>query len=352
MIDCVILGASGFGGGELLRLLTAHPQVRSVQAVSRSHAGKPLHSVHPNLRATAAQDFLAQPNWSELARSLLPVCFAAMPHGEFAQQYPDWQAQWQASGLVERLTVIDLSGDFRLRDADEFAAAYHRAHPCPQYLGHFVYGLSEFSRAQLSGARRIANPGCFATALALGMLPLADLPREARPQDVAISAITGSSGSGAHLGVGTHHPLRAHDFRAYKMLSHQHEAEVLQTLRDAGWGARFSFVPHSAPLVRGIYATLQFRLASEYVETLQNALRQRYPTGGFVRVLEDAPRLAAVQGSNYVELSMSHRDDRVCVLVALDNLVKGMAGQAVQNMNLSLGLPEGCGLQQLALWPG
>lgn len=357
MIDAVILGASGFGGGELLRLLDAHPQLRSVQALSRSHAEKPLHSVHANLRGSsrgAQGRFQAQADWSVLAQSTHPVCFAALPHGQFAQQYPQWLSTWQDHGLLDRITLIDLSGDFRLRDADEFSRAYQAQHPCPQHLGSFVYGLSEYAAGQLAGARRIANPGCFATALELGLLPLADLPREARPGDVAISAITGSSGSGATPAAGTHHPLRAHDFRAYKMLAHQHEAEVLQLLREHGWGARFSFVPHSAPLVRGIYATLQFRLSPDYGQMLQQAYRDRYPQvgEGFVRVVEDAPRLAAVVGSNAVELCVHQHDDQVCVLVALDNLVKGMAGQALQNMNLALGLPAATGLRQLALWPG
>lgn len=351
MIDVVILGASGFGGGELLRLLAQHPLVRSVQAVSRSHAGKPVASVHPNLLGVVNRTFIDAVDWSVLRTSLHPVCFAAMPHGEFARQYEALQAQWDQHGL-DHLTLIDLSGDFRLRDPQDFARAYGGEHPCPRWLGHFVYGLSEYAGPEFSGARRIANPGCFATALALGLLPLADLPRELRPDFVAISAITGSSGSGASPGEGTHHPLRAHDFRAYKVLQHQHEAEVLQALRAAGWGARFSFVPHSAPLVRGIHATLQFRMAPDAAAAVQQVYAERYPVGGFVRLLDGAPRLAAVVGSNHVDLAVHQVEDQACVLVALDNLVKGMAGQAVQNMNLALGLPVSEGLRQTALWPG
>lgn len=353
MIDAVILGASGYGGGELLRLLSGHPQLGRVQALSRSHVGKPLQQQHPTLRnALGNQVFQAEADWHSLASSAMPVCFAALPHGEFARQYEGLLEQWQRAGLAQRLLVIDLSGDFRLRDADEFARAYHGPHPCPQHLGDFVYGLSEFAGATLAGCRRIANPGCFATALELGLLPLADLPREARPDDVYISAVTGSSGSGATPAAGTHHPLRAHDFRAYKMLTHQHEAEVMQLLREAGWGARFAFVPHSAPLVRGIHATLMFRLQGVDEQTLRNTYAQRYPEGGFVRMSAQPPRLAAVVGSNDVDIHLAVQHDQVCVLVALDNLVKGMAGQAIQNMNLALGLEQRLGLNQLALWPG
>lgn len=352
MIDVVILGASGYGGGELLRLLSQHPQVGSLCAVSRNHAGKALHSVHPNLRGLLPGSFEAEVDWGAFAQAETPVLFAALPHGEFAKLYDQLEQTWIALEATRKLTVVDLSGDFRLADPQSFAQAYHGAHPCPQFLGQFVYGLSEYRREQLRGATRIANPGCFATALALGLLPLAELPAQARPEFVAISAITGSSGSGASPGEGTHHPLRAHDFRAYKMLNHQHEAEVQRILREHGWEANFSFVPHSAPLVRGIHATLQFRLAPQWQGHLRELLAARYPEGGFVRLVEGAPRLAAVAGSNFVDLGLSFRGDQACLLVTLDNLIKGMAGQAIQNLNLALGWPEGTGLRQAALWPG
>ena len=352
MIDALILGASGYGGGELLRLLAQHPEIGSISGVSRSHAGNMFHSVHANLRGALTGEFVAEADWRALAEAAWPVVFAALPHGEFARLYAGLQEDWRQAGLADRLTVIDLSGDFRLDDADEFRRAYHGDHPCPAHLGEFVYGLSEYRRESLRGARRIANPGCFATALELGLLPLADLPRELRPGFVAISAMTGSSGSGASPAEGTHHPLRAHDFRAYKMLAHQHEAEILRILREQGWGANFSFVPHSAPMVRGIFATLIFQWPTDLAEQLTGVYAQRYPAGGFVRLTETSPRLAAVNGSNYVDLTISTRNGQACVLVALDNLVKGMAGQAIQNMNLALGLPEAAGLKQTALWPG
>lgn len=352
LADVQILGASGYGGGELLRLLAAHPHIAAVGGQSRSHAGKPFHAVLPNLRGVLPGNFTAEVDWAALARSPHPVLFAALPHGEFARQYGALQDQWQTFGLTERLTVIDLSGDFRLDDGATFQRAYHAAHPCPEQLGHFVYGLSEYRRDALLGAKRIANPGCFATAIALGLLPLADLPRELRPGFVAVSAITGSSGSGASPGEGTHHPLRAHDFRAYKVLAHQHEAEIEGIARAQGHVPRLAFTPHSAPLVRGIHATLQFEYAPDAADILHAAYRLRYPDGGFVRLSAAPPRLAAVVGSNFVDLQLTLRDGLACVLVALDNLVKGMAGQAVQNLNLALGWREDAGLRQPALWPG
>jgi len=256
-MDVVILGASGYGGGELLRLLSAHPQFRSVVGVSRQHVGKDIGTVHPNLRGVQRGLFVETPDWRQLAQSERPVVFAAMPHGEFARRLPDLEAQWQQVGLAERLTVIDLSGDFRLADGAAFSQSYGGEHPCPEHLGSFVYGLSEWRAAEIRDAKRIANPGCFATALQLALLPLADLGALA-PSWVAVSAITGSSGSGASASDTTHHPTRANDFRAYKMLAHQHEGEIRRTLAEQGVQLDFAFVPHSAPLVRGIFATISF----------------------------------------------------------------------------------------------
>ena len=231
--------------------------------------------------------------------------------------------------------------------------------PCPEHLPSFVYGLPEAhvsSAVTLAGAKRIANPGCFATAIALALLPLVALPYDFGR--IHISAVTGSSGSGTQPSAGTHHPSRAHDFRAYKILTHQHESEIRACLADAalraGEGARapqFSLVPHSAPMVRGIFATCQFELPGLTAETLMQAYRQHYQHSRFLHVLDESPRAAAVAGSNFCELSIHVVGGSVAVLCAIDNLGKGMAGQAVQNMNLSLALPEATGLMAAALFP-
>jgi LysW-gamma-L-alpha-aminoadipyl-6-phosphate/LysW-L-glutamyl-5-phosphate reductase len=343
-IDVCILGASGFGGGELLRLLVAHPHVASLQAVSRSHAGKPIASQHPHLRALLGGTFDAELDFDALQNSSHCVLFAALPHGEFAKFWPELKNR-----LPKNALVIDLSADFRLDNATAFDAAYGYPHPNPAHLGSFVYGLPEAGGASLLGARYIANPGCFASAIALALLPLC---RSAHDVGVVhISAVTGSSGSGATPSVGTHHPTRAHDFRAYKILQHQHDSEIRACLARAaltygGVAPEFSLVPHSAPMVRGIFATCQFQLpAALSAQALRAHYTSTYQHSRFVSVLTDSPRVAAVAGSNFCEISVHVQDQSVAVLCAIDNLGKGMAGQAVQNMNLALGLAETAGLQ-------
>jgi len=348
-IHAVILGAAGYGGGELLRLLAGHPAVVSVQALSKSHAGKPLWSAHPNLRGFVPGAFLAEADWPALAEDGAVVVFSAQPHGMLARELEALEAAWAGAGLAERVTLIDLSGDFRLKDPAAFAAAYGQAHPAPARLGDFVYGLSEWNASALRGARRIANPGCFATAVQLALLPLAGLDLGF----VAVSGVTGSSGSGALPRETTHHPTRAGDFRAYKPLAHQHQAEIAASL--AGRGATFDlgFVPHSAPLVRGIFVTAQFQLPEGVTVTdLTGRFERAYAAAPFVRLGEGSPCLNAVNGSNACDLGFAVEGRQAVVFAALDNLLKGMAGQAVQNMNLALGLDETVGLWLPGGFPG
>jgi N-acetyl-gamma-glutamyl-phosphate reductase len=346
VIRALVLGASGYGGGELLRLLSAHPEVAGVKGVSRQKAGQPFHAAHPNLRGLLTGAFDGAPDWAWLAEADQPVDFAAMPHGELAKQLASLEAAWKTGGLNGRVTLIDLSGDFRLQDPAAFARFYSHTHPCPERLKDFVYGLSEEAEGKLKDARRIANPGCFATALELALLPLAGLDLDW----IAVSASTGSSGSGMLPSETAHHPTRANDFRAYKMLAHQHEGEVRQLMDGIGLKAELSFVPHSAPLVRGIFATLQFRLAEDV--DLRARFESAYVDAPFVRIVEGSPRLAAVVGSNFADLGITQKGRQAAVMVALDNLLKGMAGQAVQNMNLALGLPERSGLWFAGPFPG
>ncbi len=328
-VDVHILGASGYGGGELLRWLSGHPAVKTLRGTARSHAGKPFHAQHPNLRGLVEGTFEGTPDWAALAQSETPVLFSALPHGELARLWPELQTEWDHLGLADRLTVIDLSADFRLDPA-------------------WVYGLVDWKPERMQGATHIANPGCFATALQLALLPLA----EWKPAFVAVTAATGSSGSGTAPSDTTHHATRAHDFRAYKMLSHQHEAEVLRTLAAEGWEVPLSFVPQSAPMVRGLFATAQFPLAPG-IEA--GALRARYESfykdRFFVRIVEGSPRVAATTGSAFADIGVAARHGHGAVMVALDNLGKGMAAQAVQNLNLALGLPEWTGLKAAGGYP-
>jgi len=349
LVSIAILGASGYGGGELLRWLSTHPEVESIRGTSRAQAGQPFSAGHPNLKGILDGCFEAEIPWAELASCAQPVVFSALPHGELAQRLPELEAAWAACGIQERLLLVDLSGDFRLKDAQVFAKSYGRTHPCPEHLARFVYGLPEWNREALAGARRIAAPGCFATALQLALLPLRGLDLGF----VAASAATGSSGSGASPSAGTHHPLRAGDFRAYKVLNHQHLTEVQAGMAACGIRGQLAFVPQSAPMVRGIFATVQFALPAGLDQAgLQARAQEAFRDAPMVRLVADSPRVGAVAGSGFCDLAVAARDGSGAVLTAIDNLGKGMAAQAVQCMNLALGWPETRGLLIPGRYPG
>lgn len=350
-VSVCILGGSGYGGGELLRLLAQHPGIAQIRVISRTHAGKRIGEVHPNLRGVVEAAFEPEPDWTSLAEAETPVVFSAMPHFALARRLAQFEDSWAREELAERLTLIDLSGDFRLDEVTAFEQAYGGTHPYPQALSSFAYGLPEWRGSEIAGARRIANPGCFATAIQLALLPLAG---EHDLGFVAISAATGSSGSGSGPAHTTHHPTRAHDYRAYKVLAHQHQAEVCRLLQVEGArNYQVAFVPHSAPLVRGIFATVQLRLPAwaRSGDTLSQRYADFYEKAPFVRVVEGSPRVAAVTGSNFCDLTVFERDGVAVILSALDNLIKGMAGQAIQNMNIALGFPQTSGLSHAALYP-
>jgi len=337
-VRAAILGASGYGGGELFRLLSAHPAVDEVVGASRKNAGKPVSSIHPNLSGIVASTFVEKIDWGWLADSEKHVLFAAMPHGELAEQYETLSTYWP-----KNLVVIDLSADFRIACPEQYEEHYKSQHPCPDRLKDWVYGFPEMNAADIRNAKRIANPGCFASALQLALHPLLKLEGI---EFIAASGATGSSGSGMNPSETTHHPTRANDFRAYKMLAHQHMVEVRQLLTRSGRESlEVSFVPHSAPMVRGILVTAQFLLPSKISAThLEKAIRATYESAPFVRIVEGSPRVAAVVGSNFADIGFAVNGRQAAVLVAIDNLGKGMAGQAVQNMNLALGFEETEGL--------
>ena len=348
-LDIAIIGASGYGGGELLRWLSTHPDVATLSGTARAQAGQPFWKVHPNLRGILDGVFEEEIGWDRFQASEQVVVFAALPHGEIATRMPALEAAWSAAGILDKVLFLDLSGDFRLKDPQRFQEAYGRVHPNPQLLDRFVYGLPEWNRSALNNARRIACAGCFATALQLALMPLKGLDLGW----IAATGATGSSGSGASPSEGTHHPLRANDFRAYKLLNHQHLPEVEMGMAALGIQGRLAFVPQSAPMVRGIFATVQFALP-EGLD--QDALKARalaaFEDAPLVRVVEPSPRVAAVAGSAFCDLSVAARDGSGVVLSAIDNLGKGMASQAVQCMNLALGQPETRGLRIPGTYPG
>lgn len=352
--NAAVIGGTGYGGAELIRLLLGHPDVALRRVTSIDKVGEPLEAVHLNLPKTGLR-FEEMPA-PEAARGM-DVIFMALPHKVSAA------IGHALEGAEAR--VVDLSGDFRLRDAEAYAKSYGVTHPHPELLdGRWVYGLPELNREALRTARRVASPGCFATTIALGLLPLAKagLLRG----HVQTVAATGSSGSGAYASDGTHHPVRANNMKPYKVLNHQHRPEIEQTLRLAAAAGgheapiALEFVPVSAPLPRGILATSFVTLPASVTADQVGALfAAAYEADPFVRVLPKGGRAAevvAVKGSMYVDLSWSlggafEGTRQLVVVTAADNLVKGGAGQGVQSMNLMLGLDEGAGIDAPALWP-
>jgi N-acetyl-gamma-glutamyl-phosphate reductase len=347
-IDAVIFGASGYGGGELLYWLSRHPAVRSIRATSRTLGGKPFSAAHPNLRSVVGGQFESEIDWQGLARSEQPVVFSALPHGELAGQLRELESAWSRAGIAGRMVLIDLSADFRVPDPRVFQQLNGFEHPCPELLPEFVYGLPEWNRAAIKDANRIASPGCFATALQLALLPLRGLQIDF----FAASAVTGSSGSGTSPIFATHHPTRANDFRAYKILTHHHTAEVEMAMAACNIDGTLGFVPHSGPFVRGIFATLQFGNGNALRPSALNArVASAFDDCPFIRIVEGSPRVAAVAGTNFADIGVAANENTSAIMVAIDNLGKGMAGQAVQATNIALGIPETTGLWQPARFP-
>jgi N-acetyl-gamma-glutamyl-phosphate reductase len=338
-IRVCIFGGSGYGGAELLRILLLHPSAEVALVTANEHAGKAVGEVHRNLFGLTDLRFVKAPEDFE-SLGELDCVFLALPHG---------QALEIAPRLPAGVKVVDLSGDFRLGDAEEFREHYGREHTAAGLQREFVYGLTEFNRERIKSARLVSNPGCFATATLLGLGPLA--ASGALRGRVVVDAKTGSSGSGAKPAANTHHPQRTNSFYAYKPFTHQHVPEVEQALRAVGHGGRWSselvFMTHSLPVSRGIFASIYAELeegASMTAEDLAALYRDFYRDSFFVRLVSGSPDINWVKSSNFCDLGFAARGRQVAVFSAIDNLVKGAAGQAVQNMNLMFGLDEKAGL--------
>jgi N-acetyl-gamma-glutamyl-phosphate reductase common form len=335
-----VIGAAGYTGGELLRLLLQHPQVTECVATSRSQAGKPIADTHPALATLSEARFSGQ-GPGEVARGR-DVVFLCLEHGESARVAGD--VLDAGPGLV-----VDLAADFRTADLRLYER-YYGAHSAPELVPRFVYGLADVLGQQLRGATAIAAPGCFATAAALALYPLAGLELAAPP---SLFAVTGSSGAGVQPKPTTHHPMRAHNLFAYSVLGHRHEAEVLLRWRE--WTGRpdatARLMTHAGPFVRGIYLTLHAWLRGS--GSIAERFRLTYAGRPFVRILEQAPQLTHAVGTNYGLIHPAELADRseVQVMVAIDNLIKGAGGQAIQAMNLALGLPETDGLLGGGMYP-
>ncbi len=366
-IRVAILGASGYGAGELLRLLVAHPAAEVVSVISTSQAGAAIGDVHPHLRGFYDELRIADAvDFDRLSDAEHSVIFSALPHGASAAAIAGLLSSGAGSTASEAapadpipdprsplpgLRIIDLSGDFRLADVQQHERFYPESPTLPDLRASFVYGLPEIiDRGRIRSARLISNPGCLATAAILAAAPLMDADFRG---PIAIDAKTGSSGSGRTLKEGTHHPTRHANFLAYRPLAHQHEPEILQAWGDpTGERIAASFVAQSMDAARGIFVTCHLTLPRPSDgAALAERYRRFYAASPFVRVVEGSPALQNVVGSNFCDVAVAARGRQVIAMAALDNLVKGMAGTAIQNMNLMCGLKEAAGLWTPAFRP-
>jgi N-acetyl-gamma-glutamyl-phosphate reductase len=343
MIKVGIIGGTGYTGVELLRLLAQHQQVALNIITSRGETEKKVSDLFPNLRGHVDLAF-SEPDTQALAAC--DVVFSATPNGV---------AMTHARALLAAgVKLIDLAADFRLKDAALWEQWYGMPHACPELLAEAVYGLPEVNRAQIKKARLVANPGCYPTAVQLGFLPLVEQGL-VDIQHLIADAKSGVSGAGRKAEVQTLFAEAADNFKAYGVAGHRHLPEIRQGLESAAGNAvGLTFVPHLTPMIRGIHATLYARLQDSGVD-LQKLYAQRYANEPFVDVLPPGshPDTRSVRAANTCRMAV-HRPqggDTVVILSVIDNLVKGAAGQAVQNMNLMFGLPEATGLMQVPVLP-
>ncbi|HEX8370790.1 MAG TPA: N-acetyl-gamma-glutamyl-phosphate reductase [Pyrinomonadaceae bacterium] len=344
-IKIAIFGGSGYGGSELLRILLFHPHAEILLVTANEHAGKTVGEVHKNLFGLTDLKFeKIDESQSALHERLeeMDCVFLALPHG---------QALNLAPKIPARVKIIDLSGDFRLDDAEVFQKFYKLEHTATDLQKQFVYGLTETNREAIKQANSIANPGCFATATLLALAPM--VKSGLLTGKIIVDAKTGSSGSGAKAAANTHHPQRMNSFYAYKPFTHQHVPEIRQHLREVGaFENDFVFMTHSLPVARGIFASCYLETTVNLTnEDLKKLFELYYKDSFFVRLVEGSPDVNWVKTTNFCDISAHSDGKQIAVFAALDNLVKGAAGGAVQNMNLMFGLDERTGLMLIGTNP-
>lgn len=334
-----VFGGSGYIGAEVLRYVALHPNLALAWSTANRDAGNPIGEVLPNLKGFSRGNFLT-PAEGESRLGEAEVVFLALPHRESQAVIP------RLASAYPEVTWIDMAGDFRTPDPAGFARYYGGAHQAPDILDRFVYGFTEAQREALPRARLIANPGCFATGLLLALYPLLNTGMLVDP--VCVTALTGSSGSGREPVRTTHHPERAANLRAYKALSHQHLLEVEWFLNSRSDSAiRLQFVPQSAPIVRGIFTTLF--LPGQSAAAVRDVMERAYGSEPLIDVIEGSPDLRLVESTPRSIVGVAGEADRGAVVFsAIDNLGKGAASQAIQNLNCALGWTETLGLD----WPG
>jgi N-acetyl-gamma-glutamyl-phosphate reductase len=339
-----ILGASGYTGGELLRLLLRHPRVRVTLLTADRNAGKPIDTVLPHLAGYGLPllTSIDKADWNDV-----DVVFCGLPHGT---------TQEVIAGLPAHLKVVDLSADFRLADLETYATWYGHAHRAPALQSQAVYGLTEFARPAIGNARLIANPGCYPTAALLALIPLVE-DAVIDADDIIIDAKSGVSGAGRAAKEGSLYTEVTEGIHAYGIASHRHAPEIEQGLSAAaGRPIMVNFTPHLMPMSRGILSSIYVRLVgAATVADLRQILAKRFADEPFVRVLREgvSPATRHVRGSNLCHMSVfaDRLSGRAIVVSVIDNLVKGASGQAVQNMNVMCGFAETLGLEQVALFP-
>lgn len=349
MIAVGIVGGTGYTGVELLRLLLRHSQVQVRLLTSRTEAGKRVVDMFPNLRGHTDLEF------SDLDIEQLKQCdvvFFATPHGV---------AMKHAEALVEAGTkVIDLAADFRLQDLTQFEKWYGMSHSCPELLKDSVYGLTELNREKIKQAQVIGNPGCYPTTVQLGLAPLLKAQENLiDPKNIIIDAKSGVSGAGRKADLGMIYSENADNFKAYGVAGHRHHPEIVEALENiSGQKGQFDqllFLPHLVPMIRGMLSTIYVDLTEQGQQLdLQSLYENFYQNERFVDVMppKSSPETRSVRGANELRIALYQpQPHKLIVLVAQDNLVKGAAGQAVQNMNIMFGFDEATGLEGIGLLP-
>ncbi len=338
-----IIGATGYTGSELVRILHDHPEVEIVTITSESKAGRPFSAIHPHLSGVC--DLELKP-MEALGHEEVDLIFLALPHGvsmEYVRDHTD-----------TRTPIIDLSGDFRLGSPATYKEWYGQEHVIPEKVEEAVFGLPELFRREIKESRLIGNPGCYPTT---SILPLAPLVKEGliEPSGIVIDAKSGVTGAGAKAKEITHFPTANENFLVYGLKHHRHTPEIQMAIdKYADDKTRVLFTPHLLPLNRGILATAYGQPRDKVTDKdLRNALEKAYGAEPFIRLVEEPPQIKDVRGSNYCHIfgTYDERTGKVIAISVLDNLVKGAAGQAIQNMNLLLGIEETTGLQTPPLAP-
>ena len=353
-----VIAASGYAGGEVVRLLSYHPNVELTYITSRKLISKYFHSIYPNLRKIS--DLKFEEYSIEKAKERCDIVFLAVPHGVSQDMVPEL--------LESGLKVIDLSADFRLKDKNIYQMYYKKEHSHPEILDKAVYGLPELHREEIKKANLIAVAGCHASSAIYGLYPLVN-ENLIQVKNIIVDSKTGSSGSGAGISESTHHPIRANSIRPYKMTGHRHTSEIEQELtlilqknKILNNEVRVGFSAHAVNLVRGILSTSHvfFNETKEIDEkVIFKAYRTVYNNEPFIRLVSQKtgtfrlPDPKLITGTNYsdVGFQIDKRMNRIVVLCALDNLVKGAAGNAVQCMNIMCGFPEISGLEFPGFFP-